>query len=145
KSGGEAVAPLDLTEERLAVVGVPHCTGPDREDTLRPKQLRLPSVVHEDVPHAGDRSGEEDAAPIDLLPEPGDRLASHDRFHPTLVDVCDEQACGVRADVDGGDTHALTVIRLLPEYQPGEGQQARRALGASPTASRAPMQLGHVG
>ena len=43
----EAVAPLDLAEERLAVVGVADGARPDGEDALRAERLRLAAVVDE--------------------------------------------------------------------------------------------------
>src|SRR5262245_32356849 len=60
----EAVAPLDLTEERLAVVGVADGAGAHREHSLRTERFHLAAVVDEDVPHPRDRGGEEDASPV---------------------------------------------------------------------------------
>ena len=107
----EAVAPLDLAEERLAVVRVADGARPDGEDALGAERLGLAPIVDEHVADAGDRGGEEDAAPVDRLAEPRDHPPAHDLVQQAVLDVGDEQAGGVGAEVDGGDSHAHTVLR----------------------------------
>ena len=102
----EAVAPLDLAEERLAVLGLAHGARRDRERPLGPERLEDPPVVRERVAHARDRSGEEPAARVDALAEPRDpRLPVQLAVHPAVPDIGDEQPRRVRAEVDRGDPH----------------------------------------
>ena len=127
----EPVAPLDLAQERLPVVGIAHGARPDREHALGAELLRLSSVVDEHVPDARHGGGEEDPAPIDRLAHPGDRLATDDLLDEPVLDVGDEQAGRVRAEVDGGDSHALTLLRCRPgsgdsAQTPGRNQSRRR-------------------
>ena len=101
----EAVAPLDLAEERLAVLGVAHRARRDGERALGAERLERAPVVGEDVAHARDRDGEEAAARVDALAEPRDaRLAVH-LVDAAVVDVGDEQPRRVRAEVDRCDSH----------------------------------------
>ena len=101
----EAVAPLDLAEERLAVLRVAHRARRDGERALRAEALERPAVVGERVAHAGDRQGEEAAPRVDAFAEPGDaRLAVH-LVDAAVVDVGNEQPRRVRAEVDRCDSH----------------------------------------
>ncbi len=68
----EAVAPLDLAEEGLAVLGVADGAGRDAEDALGAELLDPPAVLAEDVADARDREGEEPPARIDALAEARD-------------------------------------------------------------------------
>ena len=68
----EPVAPLDLAEEGLAVLGVAHRARRDAERPLRAERLELAAVLREDVANAGDREGQELAPLVDSLAEPGD-------------------------------------------------------------------------
>ena len=122
QAGREPVAPLDLAQERLAVLRVAHGARTDGEHPLGAECLGLPPVVDEHVAHAGDGSRKQDAAPVDRLAEPGDRLAAHDLVQQAVLDVGDEQAGGVRAEVDGGDSHAPNRTR---GSRPWEGSDAR--------------------
>ena len=110
ESRGEAVAPLDLPEERLTVVCIPHGARADCEHTLGTQPLGLPAIVDEDVSHARDGRGEEDPPPVDRLAEPRDLLTTDDLLEVAVFEVGDEQASRVRAEVDGGDAHALTLL-----------------------------------
>ena len=74
----EAVRPLDLSEERLAVLRVAHRARRDGERALRAERLELAPVVGERVAHARDRDGEEAAARVDPFAEPRDARAPHD-------------------------------------------------------------------
>ena len=74
----EAVAPLDLAEERLAVLRVAHGARRDAERPLGAERLELPPVVGEAVPHARDRDGEEAPPLVDALAEPRDREPPRD-------------------------------------------------------------------
>src|SRR5262249_48617311 len=105
---GEAVAPLDLVQERLAVLRVPDGARRDEQRPLRAEPLRGAPVVGEHVVGARDRGRDQAAALLDPFPEPRDpRLAVQLRdasvLRATWIDVRDEEANGVRAQVDGGD------------------------------------------
>src|SRR5215212_4287393 len=63
----EAVAPLDLAEEGLAVLRVADGAGRERQRALGAERLGLAAEVGEDVANAGDRSGEQALALIDAL------------------------------------------------------------------------------
>ena len=105
----EAVAPLDLAEERLAVLGVPDGARPDRERALGAEALELAPVVGEHVAHPGDRQRQEAPARVHALAESGDRERPPDFVDPALVDVRDEQPRRVRAQVDSAHTHGSVV------------------------------------
>ena len=101
----ESVAPLDLAEERLAVLRVAHGARRDGERALRAEPLERSAVVGEHVADARDRSGEEAAARVDAFAEARDaRLAVH-LVDAAVDDVGDEQPRRVRAEVDRGDSH----------------------------------------
>ena len=102
---GEAVRPLDLAEERLAVLGIPHRARRDEQRPLRAEPLRLAPVVGQDVADACDGKGEEAVTLVDAFAEPGDLGATHELAQPAVVDVGDEQARRVRALVDRCDPH----------------------------------------
>ena len=141
----EAVAPLDLAEERLAVVGIPHGARADCQHALGTQLLGLAAIVDEDVAHARDRRREEDAPPVDRLAEPRDRLPTHDLLDLAVFDVGDEQASRVRAEVDGGDAHALTLLWRTRDLRETRGVRRRggtRAAGASCGAPRGPPAAG---
>ena len=99
----EAVRPLDLTEKRLAVLGVTNRARRDRERALRAECLELAPVVDERVPHAGDRHGQQPSARVDALAESRDPRAADDLLDPSVDDVGDEQPSRVRPEVDRGD------------------------------------------
>ena len=101
----EAIAPLDLAEECFPVLGVAHGTRRDRECSLRAETLERPAVVGERVPHAGDRKREEAAPCVDAFAEPGDAGLAVHLVDAAVVDVRNEQPCGVRAEVDRRDSH----------------------------------------
>ena len=95
--------------------------------------LGLPAIIDEDVPHARDRRREEDSPPVDRLAEPRDLLTSHDLLELAVFGVGDEQASRVRAEVDGGDAHALTLLWRTRDPRetrwcqtPGRNQSSRR-------------------
>ena len=100
----EAVAPLDLAEEGLAVLGVAHGARRDAERPLGAERLELAPVVGEDVADARDRDGEEAAPLVDALAEPGD-LEPADDLVERPVRVGDEQPGRVRPEVDRCDPH----------------------------------------
>ena len=103
----EAVRPLDLAEERLAVLRVAHRARRDGERALGAERLELAPVVVEHVAHAGDRHGEQAPARVDAFAEPRDARAAQHLLDVAVLDVGDEQAGGVRAEVDRGDAHHL--------------------------------------
>ena len=100
----EAVAPLDLAEERLAVLGVADGARRDAERPLGAELLELAAVLGEDVAHAGDRERQQPAALVDPLAEPRDRQPADDLLERP-VRVGDEQPGRVRPQVDGRDSH----------------------------------------
>src|SRR3954447_15238551 len=83
----EAVAPLDLAEEGLAVLRVADGAGGDREGALGAERLGLAAAVGEDVAGAGDRSGEQALALVDALAEAGDLQPTHDLGQATVLHV----------------------------------------------------------
>jgi hypothetical protein len=101
----EAVAPLDLAEKRLPVLGVADSARRDRERPLGAELLRLAPEVGQDVANARDRNGEEALPLVDPLAEPRDLQPPQDLVHPAVGNVCDEQAGRVRAQIDGTDAH----------------------------------------
>ena len=102
---GEAVAPLDLAEEGLAVLGVADGARPDREHALGAEPLELAAVVGEHVPHPRDRQRQQLAALVDALAEPRDLALPRDLLDAPVVDVRDQQTGRVGAQVDGCDAH----------------------------------------
>src|ERR671920_223180 len=105
---GEAVAPLYLAEECLAVVGVANRTRRDCERALGSECFGGAPVVGEDVAHARDRNGEQAAALVDAFAEPRDARFPLDVADFPGVDVRDEQPRRVRPDVDG--RHSAHVV-----------------------------------
>src|SRR5581483_7860260 len=99
----EAVAPLELAEERLAVVRVAHRARRDRQRPLGTERIGFPPVVREHVPDARDRERQQAAALVDALAEPRDAQPADDIVDPAVLDVGDEQARRVRADVYRAD------------------------------------------
>ena len=139
----EAVAPLDFAQERLAVVRVTNGARPDGEHALRAEALRLPPVVDEHVPDAGDRGRQQDAATVDRLAQTGDRLAANHFLDTSVVDVGDQQARRVRPEVDGGDPHPSHRKRCARTAadSPLRTRAGTRASGASRVALRATPHL----
>ena len=107
----EAVRPLDLAEERLAVLGVAHGAGGDGERALGAERLELAPVVGQHVAHARDRHRQQPAARVDALAEARDDAAPHDLDDVVALDVRDEQARRVGAEVDGRDARHLRGTR----------------------------------
>src|SRR6185312_11520354 len=84
--GLEAVAPLDLAEERLAVLRVADGARGDGEDTLGAVAFGDAAVVGEHVADARDRDRQQPATTVDALAEARDREAPVDVAEPALVD-----------------------------------------------------------
>ena len=105
---GEPVAPLDLAEERHAVVGVSHGAGRDRERALHAELLELAAVIGEDIPDTCDRNREQLAPRVDRLAEAGDPQPALELAHGAVLHVCDEQSGGVGAEVDRADAHVTS-------------------------------------
>ena len=118
----EAVAPLDLAEERLAVLGVAHGARRESERALGAALLDRAAVVVEDVPDARDRLREEVPPRVHAFAEPRDLEPAVDLAHVAVVDVGDEQPGRVRAEVDGRDA--------------GHFAQERRRFAAARPSSR---------
>ena len=104
EAGRKAVAPLDLAEKRLAVLGVAHRTRRDAECPLRPERLQLAPVLGEGVANAGDREGEELAPLVDTLAQPSDPQPADDLLERP-VRVGDQETRRVRPQIDGRDPH----------------------------------------
>ena len=88
----EAVAPLDLTEKSLTVLGVANRAGGDRERPLGAQRLSFAPEVGEHVADAGHRRGEEALALVDALAEARDLQPPDDLRDRPVLDVGDEQA-----------------------------------------------------
>ena len=101
----EPVAPLDLAEKRLSVFCVAHGARRDGERALGAEPFERAAVVGEDVADARDRQGQEPLACVHAFAEPRDvRLAVH-LVDAAVVDIRDEQARRVGAEVDRRDPH----------------------------------------
>ena len=100
----EAVAPLDLAEERLAVLRVANRARRDCERPLRAERLRGAAKVGEDIPHTRNRAGEEAPALVDALAEPRDARLPRDVRDSPIVDVRDEEPRGIGAEIDRRNT-----------------------------------------
>jgi hypothetical protein len=79
----------------------------DGEGALGAERLELAPVVGQRVAHARDRDGEEAMSRIDAFAELRDRRAALDFLHAPVLDICDEEAGGVRAEVDRRNAHHL--------------------------------------
>ena len=123
----EAVAPLDLAEEGLAVIGVTDGAGPDREHALGAEPLRLAAVVGKHVADTRDRERQQLAAFVDAFAEPCDHALACDFLDAPAVNVSDQQTGRVGAQVDGCDAHRR---RLATRYN------AARAAGWSSQVAR---------
>src|SRR5262249_37650764 len=71
KTRREAVAPLDLAEERLSIVGIADRTRRDRKRAFRAGLFDRPAKVREHVPHSRNRERQEFPASVDPFAEPG--------------------------------------------------------------------------
>ena len=99
----EAVAPLDLAEERLAVLGIADGARRNRERPLGAERLQLAAEVGEAVAHPRDGEGEEATPAVDSFAEPRDHQPPRDLLDAAAAHVGDEQASGVRPEVDRRD------------------------------------------
>ena len=106
----EPVAPLDLAEERLAVVGVADRARRNEQGALSAERLELAPVVGEAVAHARDRQRQELVPGVDALAEARDRRPPHDLVHSPVGNVRHQQASRVRALIDGGNTHQTVKV-----------------------------------
>src|SRR5207237_1650527 len=84
--GVEAVAPLDLAEEGLAVLGVADGARRNEERPLGAELFRTPAEVGEAVPHTRDRLREEAAPSVDAFTEARDHGLPVELLDPTLLD-----------------------------------------------------------
>ena len=83
----EAVAPLDLAEERLAVLRVADGARRDEQRPLGAERLGGAAVVGEGVADARDREGEEAAARVDALAEARDPRLAVQLLDAAVLDV----------------------------------------------------------
>ena len=107
EQGLEAVAPFDLAQEGLAVLGVADGAGGDGEHTLRAELLGDAPVAREDVAYPGHRHGEQAPPLVDALAEQGELESARELVDTPSVDVGDEQPGRVRAEVDRRDADHL--------------------------------------
>ena len=77
-----------------------------------PSVFELAAVVRQNVPNAGDGNRQQAAARVDALSEPCDACSAHELLHAAVLHVGDEQACGVRAEVDRADARHLLGTKL---------------------------------
>ena len=103
EAGREAVAPFDLAEEGLAVLGVAHSAGPDGQGLLCAELVEDAPVLAERVADAGDGGGEEEPPRVDAFAEAGDHEPPLHLTDGAVLDVGHEQARRVRPQVDGAD------------------------------------------
>ena len=103
EAGVEAVAPFDLAEEGLAVLGVADGARRNRERAPGAGRLEHLPIVGQRVADARERGGEEEAPLVHALAEAGDRQPALDLAHDAVIDVGDEQARRVRPQVDDAD------------------------------------------
>src|SRR5207342_2998187 len=85
----EAVRPLDLTEERLTVLGIAHRARRDGERSLGAERLELLPEVGEDVANPGNRHRQQPAPGVDAFAESCDDAAPNDLLDVTVRDVGD--------------------------------------------------------
>ena len=103
----EAVRPLDLAEKRLAVLRIADGARRDCERALATERLGLSPEIGEHVPYARDRHRKQAPPSVDAFAQPRDDGAPDDLLDAAVLDVGDEQACGVRPQVDRGDADHL--------------------------------------
>jgi hypothetical protein len=84
---GEPVAPLDLAQEGLAVLGVANGARRDRERALGAKRFDRSTVLGEDVSDARDRHGKQAPALVDPFAEARDPQFTMNVRDPSVVDV----------------------------------------------------------
>ena len=78
----EAVAPLDLAQERLAVLGVAHGARRDQQRAFGAEALGVAPVLRQRVPHARDRHREQAPPLVDSFAEAGDLQRARDLGRP---------------------------------------------------------------
>src|SRR5580765_6909842 len=120
----EAVAPFDLTEERLPVLCVAHRARRDEQRSLGAERLGRAAVVGERVADACDRDGEEAAARVDAFAEPRDARLAVELPRVAVLYVGDEEARRVRPLVDRRNPHRNT--RTQPHCSSTSASAARR-------------------
>src|SRR5438132_9319959 len=128
---GEAVAPLDLAQERLAVLGVSDGARRDGEDAFRAQRLGCQAVIDEAVADASDCGREQPPPSVDVLAQPGDSQAALDLADAAVVDVGHEQPRRVRTEVDRCDA------RHFEGMNDRTDATAERTSFAAPVSTRA--------
>ena len=101
----EAVAPLDLAEERFAVLRVADGARRDEQRPVGAERLGSAAVVGEGVAHARDRKGEEAMARVDAFAEAGDPRLAVQLVDASVLDAPDEEPRRVRPEVYCRDDH----------------------------------------
>src|SRR4029453_8147012 len=105
KPSPKAVAPLDLAQKGLAVLGVADGARRDQENPLSGPPLGFAAVVRERVSDARDGHWKQAATRVHAFAKPGDLDMLRDLVDLAVLDVGDEQAGRVRALIDGCHTH----------------------------------------
>src|SRR5262249_51765260 len=100
---GEALA--ELRDERLTVDGITDGAGRDRHDPVRAQVLVARLVVADHRADLLDRIRAEMVGVIHPAAQAGHRGAALDLLDPPISDLGDEQARGIRPNVDYGDSH----------------------------------------
>jgi hypothetical protein len=111
--GREAVAPLDLAEEGLAVLGVSDRAGCEHEHPLGAEPLELAAVAGEDVADARDRRRQQFSPLVDALAEPRDRRFARGLVDAPVLDVRNEQPSRIGAEIDHSDAHFEARVAAL--------------------------------
>ncbi len=135
----EPVAVVHRRRELLAVGGVANRAGEHRHGPLGPFAVdRAPELV-EGVQHAVDRLVAEPPVGVDPGAQAGDVAAALELGgHAAIVDVRDQQAGRVRADVDDGDASVVHRGGSLTARGPGGGY----ARGGCPAVSARLLRAG---
>src|SRR5262249_45726480 len=86
----EPVAPLDLAQERLAVLGFPDGARGDEQCSLGSERLGCAAVVGQGIAYARDRDGEKAASGVDIFAEPRDPRLAVQLLDVPVLDATDE-------------------------------------------------------
>src|SRR5215211_290455 len=122
----EAVAPFDLAEKRLPVLGVPDGACREGERALGTELLHRAAVVGEDVSDAHDSFRQQLPADVHTLAKARYLEAAVELADDSVLDVRHEEPCRVRAEIDDSDArHLRSVFRALAERTESSGISGR--------------------
>ena len=156
----EAVAPLDLAEEGLAVLGVAHRARRDGEHPFGAEPLGVAPVVDEQLRTRAIGSGKQPAAPVDALAEPVIRRAARSSSGSPSTSATRAASCScpgrpLRRGSLARDVRSRRVERASAPRPPrrsaracgpasGGGPAAPEARQLAPRAGHALLRLGRV-